>query len=291
MNIYNKLLDIVRDDRLLRRLSAFIIGRSGLAKLFKIKIKIQDDYNIIFHPTGFCSAFWRNPTAYREDYEFIQSFLKDGETYIDIGANVGVTVIPAAKSVGENGRVIAFEPHPTICSYLKENIALNNLKNVEIHNCALGNQQGYAYFSSKFNDEVNKIVTLPDNNNIKVPIALLDDSAEELNNIALLKIDVEGYEKFVLEGAKKTLEKVRCIYFEVSEENFKNFGYEGTDIIMAIEECGFIVFKRNDTKKEILPIDSRDFTVSSGYENLIGIKNIADFQNRTQWQVISNHNN
>jgi hypothetical protein len=75
MNISRKLFDIIQDKHLFRRLSAVLIGRSGIGKLFRIKIRIQD-YYIIFHPTGICSAFWRNPNAYSEDYEFIHSFLK-----------------------------------------------------------------------------------------------------------------------------------------------------------------------------------------------------------------------
>ncbi len=285
MNVIEKLLDIVRDRYLLRRLSASIIGRSGLGKILGMKIRIQD-YYIFFHPTGICSAFWRNPNAYSEDYEFIHSYLKEGDLYIDIGANVGVTVIPAAKSIGASARVIAFEPHPSICSYLKENIELNNLTNVEIHNCALGNQRGEINFTNKLNDETNRVV-FSSGKNIKVPIALLDDFGNELDNIALLKIDVEGYEKYVIEGAKLTLEKFNCIYFEVSERNFSNFGYSTVDILIALEQSGFNLFKRKDGEKELLPIDSKYIPLSSVYENLIGIKNTEDFENRTQWRVSS----
>jgi FkbM family methyltransferase len=287
MNVSGKLLDIIRDKALFRRLSAVLIGRSGLGKLLRIKIKIRDCY-IIFHPTGICSAFWRNQNAYSEDYEFLHSYLKSGDLYIDIGANVGVTVIPAAKSVGEQGRVIAFEPHPSICSYLKENIDLNNLENVVVHNCALGNQRGYINFTNKLNDEGNQVESVESSSGIKVPIALLDDIGNELDNIALLKLDVEGYEKYVIEGAKTTIEKVNCIYFEVSEENFSNFGYSSSDILIALEQFGFSLFKRH-SEKEILAID-RKYVPSSGYENLFGIRDIKDFQNRTQWQVSTDLN-
>lgn len=141
MNIKKKVLEILHDKHSLRRLGAGVIGRSGLGNLFKIKIRIHD-YYILFHPTGLCSLYWNDPTVRNEDYEFLNSFLKKGDTYIDVGANVGVTVIPAAKCIGESGRVIAVEPHPAICSYLKENIELNDLSNVQVHNCAVGNQKG-----------------------------------------------------------------------------------------------------------------------------------------------------
>jgi len=289
MNINSKILDIIRDKYLFRRLSGFLIGRSRLGKLFRIKIKIQD-YYIFFHPTGICSAFWRNPNAYIEDYEFIHSYLKEGDISIDIGANVGVTVIPAAKAVGERGRVIAFEAHPLICSYLEANVVLNNLKNVKIHNYALGNQRGYVNFTDEFHDEGNRVES-SSIGTIKVPISSLDDYKNEFiefNEFALLKLDVEGYEKFVIEGAGEVIEKVNCIYFEVSENNFRNFGYQTEDVLIALEARGFSLFKRKDDKKEIVPIDSKYIPLSSVYENLIAIRNIQELENRTQWRIISN---
>jgi FkbM family methyltransferase len=283
MSVGKKILDILRDPQPLRRLSSVLIGRSGLGKLFKIKIKIQD-YRIIFHPTGFCSAFWYNPNAYSEDYEFITGFLKEGDLYVDIGANVGVTVIPAAKSIGKLGRAIAFEPHPVIYSYLQENVKLNNLMNVELQNCALGNQRGHIYFTNKYTDEMNRITTSA-NRNIEVPIKMLDDIGSELDYIALLKIDVEGYEKYAIEGAVKTLKKVSCIYFEVCEANFSNFEYSSSDVLIALEQSGFSLFRRKYGEREILAINRQYIPASSGYENLFGIRDIKDFQNRTQWQV------
>jgi FkbM family methyltransferase len=281
MSLSKKIFSILRDPQPLRRLFSVIIGRSRLGKLFKIKIEIQD-YRIIFHPTGFCSAFWYNSNAYSEDYEFITSFLKEGDLYLDIGANVGVTAIPAAKCIGELGKAIAFEPHPVIYSYLQENIKLNDLMNVELHNYALGNQRGHIHFTNKYTDETNRVATLS-NRNIEVPIKMLDDVANKLDNIALLKIDVEGYEKYVIEGSKMTLEKVGCIYFEVSEGNFSNFEYSTSDVLSALEQCGFRLFKRK-SEREILEINHR-YVPSYGYENLFGIRDIKDFQSRTQWQV------
>jgi FkbM family methyltransferase len=286
MSLGKKIFDILQDPQPFRRLFSVIIGRSGLGKLFKIKIEIQD-YCIIFHPTGFCSAFWYNPNAYSEDYQFITSFLKEGDLYLDIGANVGVTTIPAARCIGELGRVIAFEPHPVIYLYLQENIKLNDLMNVELHNCALGNQRGHIHFTNKYTDETNRVAT-SSNRNIEVPIKILDDVANKLDSIALLKIDVEGYEKYVIEGAKMTLKKVGCIYFEVSEGNFSNFGYGTSDVLIALEQCGFRLFKRQN-EREILEIN-RQYIPSYGYENLFGIRDIDDFQNRTQWQVSTDLN-
>jgi FkbM family methyltransferase len=282
MTVAKKILEIVQDQYPMRRLTAVLMGRSGLGKLFKIKLRVQD-YEIFFHPTGLSSLYWYEPNAGKQDYEFISSFLKEGDIYIDIGANIGMTLIPAAKCIGETGKAIAFEPHPKTYSYLRENIELNNLSRVQIHNCAVGNSEGYIYFTNKFTDEKNQVSNTSENS-IKVPIVSLDNYLKEISNISLLKLDVEGYEKYVLETAKETLEKVNCIYFEVCPENYESFGYQVSDVLTLLEKSGFILFKRNNDVKELLPV-SNQYVPLSGLENLIGIKNVEDFQNRTQWKV------
>ncbi|ALB40569.1 MULTISPECIES: FkbM family methyltransferase [unclassified Anabaena] len=282
MTVGKKFLDIVRDQYPMRRLTAGLMGRSGLGKLFKIKIKVQD-YKIFFNPTGLSSLYWYEPTAGKEDYEFISSFLKEGDIYIDIGANIGVTLIPAAKCIGETGKAIAFEPHPKTYSYLRKNIELNNLSKVQIHNCAVGNSEGYIYFTNKYTDEKNQVSNTSENS-IKVPIVSLDNYLNEISNISLLKLDVEGYEKYVLEAAQETLEKVNCIYFEVCPKNYESFGYQPSDVLTLVEKSGFRLFKRKDDAKELVSVNNQ-YLPLSGLENLFGIKNVEDFQNRTQWKV------
>ncbi|MEP7164305.1 MAG: FkbM family methyltransferase [Ferruginibacter sp.] len=283
VNLKRKALEILKDKHPIRRLSGAVVGRTGLGRLLKIKINIQGD-KYIFNPTALCSLYWYDSTSRNEDHEFISSFLKQDDVYLDVGANMGVTVIPAARSVGNKGRVIAFEPHPKISTYLKENVALNKLNNVDIHNCAVGNQNGFIYFTNKFTDDMNQVST-SSANNIKVPIVLLDDVVKDCSNIALMKLDVEGYEKFVIEGAKETLKKVDCIYFEVSDKNFEDFGYTSRDVFALLEECGFKLFKRERDSKQLLPVDSQYKASYEMYENIFGVKNTADFQKRTQWKV------
>ena len=285
VNLKRKALNTLRDKHPMRRLSGLIVGRTGIGRLLKIKINVQGDH-YIFNPTALCSLYWYDRTARTEDYEFIHNYLKDNDTFLDVGSNMGVTVIPGARSVGDRGKVIAFEPHPKISTYLKENVALNNLHNVEIHNCAVGNQKGFIYFTNKFTDDMNQVSTSPENN-IKVPIVLLDDVIKEDGRIALMKLDVEGYEKFVIEGAMETLKKVDCIYFEVSDNNFKDFDYKSSDLFRILRQCGFDLFKRNGKNKELLALDSQYKAPDELYENIFGIRNIEDFQNRTQWKVIS----
>jgi FkbM family methyltransferase len=286
MQMFQKFQDILQDRAPLRRLSAAIIGRTGLGRRLHLKIQVQD-YQIHFHPTGLCSAYCYNPAMREEDYNFLTTYLRSGDVYLDVGANIGATVIPAAKTVGNQGRVVAFEPHPRIYSYLLENITLNGLTNVDAHNLALGNQSGEIYFTDEFMDDTNHVSTEPLPGSLKVQAVVLDQITAELANIALLKIDVEGYERFVLEGAEATLEKSQCLYFEVVERNFRDFGYSTPDLLRYITERGFQLYRRHSNSNQLIEIDTRYMTAASEYENLFGIKNIAEFCDRTGWQVVS----
>jgi FkbM family methyltransferase len=247
--MFSKLTSILFQDKYpLRRLTGGLLGKkTRLGERLKIKIKIHD-YHILFHPAGLCSQYWYNPQIRSNDYHFIKNYLKEGDTYIDIGANIGTTVIPAAKAVGKSGKVVAFEPHPQTCAYLKENIQLNQLSNVDVRNCAVGNTRGSVYFTDRSTDDTNQVSSTSENN-IEVSSIILDDVGLTLGKISLLKLDVEGYEKFVIEGGTKTLQTVDCLYFEASDHNFRDFGYQSKDILMALEQLGFSLFQEARRKR------------------------------------------
>jgi FkbM family methyltransferase len=282
-----RLIDVLlHDKKPLRRIASKVIARSRIGYLLRMKIKIKN-YLLLFHPTSLSTILWYDPTSRSEDSEFIQAFLRAGETYIDIGANIGVTSIPGAIVVGDSGKVVAFEPHPKTAKYLRENIALNKLSNIEVHNCALGHFLGMTYFTNKSSDDMNKIVNTHESN-IQVPIMPLDSFTQQYDQISLLKVDVEGYEKFILAGAEQSITKVECIYFEVDEQNFHDFGYSSQDLLRQVADFGFSIWRRNGYKQELVLIEINSFIApATGYENLFGIRNIHDFIARTKWQAIS----
>lgn len=280
-----RLIDVLlHDEKPFRRITAKIIARSRLGYWLRLKIKVGN-YLLLFHPTSLSTVLWYDSKSRSEDAEFIQSFLRAGDTYIDIGANIGVTTIPGAIAVGDNGKVIAFEPHPKTVNYLRENILLNKLNNIEVQNCALGDVQGTTYFTNKSSDDMNKVVSA-DESSIQVPISLLDSFTEQCDRISLLKVDAEGYEKFVLAGGVQSMKKVECIYFEVDEHNFSDFGYSSQDLLRQVMASGFSIWRRNGQKQELVSIEINSFVpITTGYENLFGVRDIHDFTARTKWHV------
>jgi FkbM family methyltransferase len=138
----------------------------------------------------------------------IENFVKGDKACIDIGAHMGHYTMNMARKAKH---VYAFECSPKSFNYLCANIALQDLHySVTKYNVALSNKEGTAdyYIRDKLDGGSNGIskFNMDENNNtphIEVPTITLDSFG--LKNIGFIKIDVEGHEKEVLEGAVNTL--------------------------------------------------------------------------------------
>jgi len=136
----------------------------------------------------------------------IDSFLQHNNTFIDVGANIGLMTLLAAKKVGKNGKIYSFEANPIILEELKKNIGKNNFHNIEVRCCALGAFEGKGLlFENKFSENRGASTMLENDNsddkNYQVPVSTLDSLFFE--NCNLIKIDVEGWEMEVLKGGKQ----------------------------------------------------------------------------------------
>jgi len=144
-----------------------------------------------------------------------------------------------------------------------------------VFNVALGEANGEARLSDNSkSDDVNTVIA--DTRGIQVPMRRLDDLGIADKSISLLKIDVEGYEKYVIEGARGILENVRCIYFEAIESNCAKFGYGLGELIGKLEELGYCVFELcGDDVREVKPGE-----VTADYGDLVAVREPANFLSR-----------
>ena len=99
---------IRHDKRPMRCLLAGLIHRLpfDVGRLFHITIRVQD-YLIHLRVGSMSVALWYDPNDRASDYMFLTGYLKEGDVYLDVGANIGTTLIPAAKSV-KDGKAIGF---------------------------------------------------------------------------------------------------------------------------------------------------------------------------------------
>lgn len=171
--------------------------------------------------------------------------LKD-KTVIDVGANNGQFTIEFACLVGNEGKVHSFEPQRIIYQQLCGNVFLNGLDNVFAHNAAVGKEAGEVfiespnYFESVEGVNFGNVSVATTEEGEKVRCVALDDM--EFKDVALLKIDVQGFEGNVLAGAVKTIEKHRpFIICEVEHPLLEKFGSSDKELIKQMEGLGYEV--------------------------------------------------
>jgi FkbM family methyltransferase len=144
-----------------------------------------------------------------------------GDVVVDVGANIGYYTVLLADKVGKNGKVYAFEPDKTNFEILGKNIKENNLKNVVVINAAVGSKEGKLKLrKSKENFGDHKLYG-NDREFETVKIINLDKYFGN-EKIDLLKIDTQGWEPEVIEGAKELIRKNKPVMFlEYSPASYK----------------------------------------------------------------------
>ena len=207
-----------------------ILRHSRLCYLFKIKLSYCYLY---FFPTSVSATLFLNPDFPDEDCYFLNKYLKKNDCFIDVGANIGHLAIAGSKIVSSGGKVIAIEANDRIANFLIQNIKLNNLK-IDCISKIIGSKPGKATFENKKADDMNRVM-----GEGSKEVDTLDNICGSLDKVDLLKIDVEGYELPVLQGAIKTLKKTQAIYIEVIDELFNFYSYTKEDLFKFLENQDF----------------------------------------------------
>lgn len=180
-------------------------------------------------------------------HEFIlrKYFEKEREgVFIDIGANIGKYTVKVARQLGERGKVISIEPEPAIFNILKANVQLNRLTNVIPFNSAcwkdnldlplfLPSAQGVGG-SSSLVEEVS-------GTSVKVHCMKLDDILDllKIDNVNFIKIDAEGAEAEIIEGAVRTIARsnsLKILFESASKEHLERCRQLLVQQRMAISE-------------------------------------------------------
>lgn len=258
-----------------RLVAARLLERTGLSPLFTIPL---DGYRLRFYPTNVSANLWINAGTRVHDLDLFTDYCQPGDTAVDVGANVGEVAIILSQRAGAAGRVFAFEPNPRIYQYLVGNLALNRCDNVTTANLAVGAAPGVVRMSNDKHDDMNRIV---DDGAIEVACTTLDAQVPP-QPIAFLKIDVEGSELRVLEGARQTLARTACVNCEMGEAHYRRYGYGMADLIAFLQQDGFQTFVV-DGARRLRPVEPR-FADAGGHE-LVACRDTADFARRTGWRL------
>lgn len=219
----------------------------------------------------------------KDEVTFLRRFLRPGDTFFDIGANIGLFSLHAAEVITESGTVHAFEPTPTTFTRLLENIELNGFeKIITPNNLGLSSTSGKLMLntSSDGHDAWNTFSTkseLAFDCQVEMPVKTLDEYMLENNlsakDIRLIKMDVEGWEMEVVKGAKKLLESDDSPVFMV-EFTETNLFAAGTNCYELYDTFSFYGFKWYSYNSEHNLLVEDPKKIHYPYNNLIAIKKI-----------------
>lgn len=141
--------------------------------------------------------------------------MKQGDTFVDVGANIGIYSLHAAKKIGDSGTVLAFEPTPETFRILRNNVELNRLRNVKCHQFALSDRAGVSKMVAGDRPASNRLAAeFEENHDCNgISVAKFDDFCKTnlVKKVDFIKVDIEGGEKAFFAGAIETLRKHKPI--------------------------------------------------------------------------------
>jgi FkbM family methyltransferase len=170
----------------------------------------------------------------------ILGHLRPGAVFVDIGANIGFYSLLARRRVGAKGRVIAFEPNPDTLDKLKRNLKLNCME-IELFEVALSNRKEMVTLYAPAGCHGETSMRNCGWNHVsekRVSANRLDDVFPgDVDRIDFMKIDVEGAETMVFEGAETVLRRFRPpVLLEINERASRAFGFEPYDATKMLLE-------------------------------------------------------
>jgi FkbM family methyltransferase len=218
------------------------------------------------------SLIQRNPKMFREG------------DILDIGANVGYTASLFARTVGPDARIYAFEPDCAAYQMLSDVVRRKNLPPiVEAIHSAVGDEVGSVEFwHNKSHSADHRVATaalkatgLLKEDTESVPLTSVDAfvASRQLQRVAFIKVDVQGYEIAVCRGSEKTLQRFPDAIFcvEYSPESMRDLGFDPQELLQFFRSRGYQLYLLTPATLSLAPDNAEinAFAASAGYVDLI----------------------
>jgi FkbM family methyltransferase len=206
--------------------------------------------------TYFLGRFYDLPTQL-----FMKAAIRPGDSFIDVGANIGMISLLAAHLVGEEGIVYAFEPNPVASERSQAVFAQNQLPQVKLYPWGLGAQQTELTLSViTAHTGMGTLAQVPEkdrsqiSNQYQVAVYRGDDVLpNDLPGVTFIKIDVEGFEPYVIQGLDRTIRRHKPVVLtEVFAEYLERAGSSVEELFTLMHDYGYTGFNM-DAKRVIGP--------------------------------------
>ena len=226
-----------------------------------------------------------------DEAQFISDFLKEGDIFIDIGANIGLYTLMAAQKVGNQGKVYSFEPTGTTYKRLLENIEINRFNNIIPVNKALSDKNGRFEMNVSCDgfdgwNSFTKITRGSKSRTETVEATQVDSFFNDdkiWDRISLIKIDVEGWEKFVMLGGDEHFKRAKSpvLIVEFVDQNIINAGYTCQELYQILVSCGYTLYSIKDRI-----LEKEHVKENYVYSNLVAAKNLEEIRKRLKtWHI------
>jgi FkbM family methyltransferase len=183
-------------------------------------------------------AFWP------EFHPIVAAFLRSGGDLFDVGSNFGLVtfgVAPLVRGLGTGFHL--FEANPRIIPLLHRSASLWPGESFSIHHCCVSDRPGVSHLRMPDDSWGHALIT---DTGDPVPNLVLDDyiEARQIERIAFLKMDVEGWEPHALQGARRALTsgKVAAAFVEVAPDSLRRTGTSAADLLHLLEGFGFDLY-------------------------------------------------
>ena len=231
------------------QINGFVRGRRRLVTIGE-RTKVWAELH-----QGSAAAAYANPPEWSEMRTW-RAHLRPNDLFIDVGANVGIYSLFAFDC---EANVIAFEPDEGSRARLRENAALNKADSIEIRSEAVADRSGEMHFTQGLGLMNQLVLREPDSTAVGVPVITLDEVIGE-RVVAGLKVDVEGAERLVLEGATRALSshRIKLIQLEWNPFSEQLLGEDRTPVADLLRQHGYQLFRPNEDGGRI-PVRSMEY--------------------------------
>jgi FkbM family methyltransferase len=208
---------------------------------------------------------------------FLTNLSLSGEgVVLDVGANLGLFSLLISKR-DRSRRIFSFEPNPSTFEALKENVSRNGRHNIACFQTAIAAHDGAVRFASRKHARANASIEadgVERSGTLQVACETLDTFCQRhgIGRIAILKVDVEGYETLVFKGASRILAEVRpeLIYFEVCPGLTQAAGFDAREPARLLTDKGFEL-KQFGMAGDLIPASPESVSEVLHFENWIAV--------------------
>jgi len=254
--------------------------RKAIWRLFRKPFTVPwlDDLHLTLYPGNETSRSIFVTGRYEpNEFCLLSKVLEPGMTFVDVGANMGLYTLYAARRVGASGFVLAIEPSSREIAVLKRNVEINALNNVRIRHVAVSDcaTEVELLVARAQNSGHNTLGAFGYNTPLdykeKIQAQNLDVLVyvEALGRVHVVKMDIEGAELKALRGAVMTLQRDHpLLWLELSDRLLQHQNATSAEVLSLLSQYGYRMYGFEGSTGLPAPLPSRNFFDS---ENIIAV--------------------